>query len=184
MMRGPIRGAMLRGLLFSLAGLGLILASLCALSLTRVPVRAATINATDRIIVDKSARRMKLLKDGRVIRTYRIALGRGGRGPKQRSGDNKVPEGTYRIVGRNGDSAYHLSLRIDYPTERQIRQAREEGYDPGGDIMIHGIRNGLGWIGALHQRVDWTQGCIAVTNAEIEEIWRLVPDRTIIEIGA
>ena len=159
-------------------------AALCAFSFAQTPRRDPIAPATDRIIVEKSAHRMTLLKDGRVVRTYRIALGRGGLGPKTRSGDNRVPEGIYRISGRNSDSAYHLSLRISYPTPSQAQAARARGIDPGGDIMIHGLRNGLGWIGTQHRQVDWTQGCIAVTNAEIEEIWRTVPDNIVIEIRA
>ncbi|RYY46669.1 MAG: hypothetical protein EOP59_02435 [Sphingomonadales bacterium] len=173
-----------RPVVISVAAVALIVAALCAFSFAQTPRRDPIAPATDRIIVEKSAHRMTLLKNGRVVRTYRIALGRGGLGPKTRSGDNRVPEGTYRISGRNPDSAYHLSLRISYPTPSQAQAARARGIDPGGDIMIHGLRNGLGWIGTQHRRIDWTQGCIAVTNAEIEEIWRTVPDNVVIEIRA
>jgi murein L,D-transpeptidase YafK len=127
---------------------------------------------------------MTLLNGDRIVRIYRVALGRGGLDNKSRAGDGKVPEGIYHIVGRNPNSAYHLSLRISYPTSAQIREAGRLGVNPGGDIMIHGIRNGLGWLGARHRSLDWTQGCIAVTNEEIEEIWRLVPDGAQIEIRA
>lgn len=160
------------------------IAALCALSFAQTPRRDPITPATDRIIVEKSAHRMTLLKAGRIVKTYRIALGRGGLGPKTQSGDNRVPEGIYRISGRNPNSAYHLSLRVSYPTPSQVKAARARGTDPGGDIMIHGLRNGLGWIGAHHRRADWTQGCIAVTNAEVEEIWRTVPDNVVIEIRA
>jgi murein L,D-transpeptidase YafK len=136
----------------------------------------------DRIRVDKEAHTLTLFRQGKVLKTYRVALGRGGPGPKLQAGDNRVPEGIYRIAGRNPHSAFHRALRVGYPTPEQIRQAQVRGVDPGGDIMIHGIRNGLGWLGSLQQRVDWTKGCIAVTDDEIEEIWRLVPDGTPIEI--
>lgn len=174
----------LRWMFLGVAATSIGIGGLCAFSFAQTPVRDPVEAATDRIIVEKRARRMILLKEGRVIRTYRIALGRGGLGPKERSGDNKVPEGIYRITGRNPESAYHLSLRIGYPTPSQARAARQRGIDPGGDIMIHGLRNGLGWIGAQHRRLDWTQGCIAVTNEEIKEIWRTVPDQAVIEIRA
>ena len=136
----------------------------------------------DLIIVEKTSHRMVLLHNGQVQKVYYVALGRGGLGPKEIAGDNKVPEGTYRITGRNPRSAFHLSLRIDYPTSEQAQAAQRNGLDPGGDVMIHGIRNGLGWIGGLHRKVDWTRGCIAVTDREIEEIWRIVPDGTVIVI--
>jgi murein L,D-transpeptidase YafK len=136
----------------------------------------------DRVLVQKQAHTLTLFRDGRPLKTFRVALGRGGSGQKVRGGDNKVPEGMYRIVGRNSHSAFHRALRVGYPTPEQIRQAQARGFDPGGDIMIHGIRNGLGWIGRLQREVDWTKGCISVTDPEIEEIWRLVPDGMPIEI--
>jgi murein L,D-transpeptidase YafK len=103
-------------------------------------------------------------------------------GPKRCQGDNRTPEGTYRISGRNRHSSYHRSLRISYPDEGDRKRARALGCSPGGDIMIHGLPNGRGAIGALHRMYDWTAGCIAVTNPEIEEIWAAVPDGTEIEI--
>jgi murein L,D-transpeptidase YafK len=171
-----------RPILATIAAACVAFLTVCAWDSAQPPVRAAVSPAADHIIVEKSVRRMTLLKDGRVVRTYRVALGRGGAGAKQKSGDNKVPEGVYRITGRNPKSAYHLSLRIGYPTPLQVLEARRRGIDPGGDIMIHGIRNGFGWLGKQHRLADWTQGCIAVTDEEIEEIWRLVPDGTRIEI--
>ncbi len=125
---------------------------------------------------------MTLLEHGQAIKTYRVALSRGGAGQKLRAGDNKVPEGVYRIVGRNPHSAFHRALRIGYPSPEQAIRAKQTGIDPGGDIMIHGIRKGLGWVGPFQRSVDWTKGCIAVTDEEIEEIWRVVPDGTPIEI--
>lgn len=174
----------LRPVLLTLAAGLFCLVSLCAYSFAQTPLRGPVQSGTDRIIIDKRAHRMTLLSEGRVVRTYRVALGRGGLGSKELSGDNKVPEGIYKVTGRNPGSAYHLSLRIGYPTPSQTRGAQLRGVDPGGDIMIHGLRNGLGWIGNQHRLLDWTQGCIAVTNDEIEEIWRIVPDQTVIEIRA
>jgi murein L,D-transpeptidase YafK len=136
----------------------------------------------DQILVEKAARKMTLFSNGRPVRSYRIALGRGGLGAKQRQGDGKVPEGRYYITGRNPVSSYHLALRIGYPTSVQADQAAVRGVDPGGDIMIHGLPNHLPRFRERHRREDWTEGCIAVTNEEIEEIWQLVPDWAIIEI--
>ncbi|MCC7233862.1 MAG: L,D-transpeptidase family protein [Bryobacterales bacterium] len=136
----------------------------------------------DAILVRKARRELLLLSGGRVMRTYAIALGRVPSGPKQRQGDGKTPEGGYTISGRNLHSAYHRSLRISYPNESDRARARRAGVSPGGDIMIHGLPNGLGSLGAAHRLNDWTEGCIAVTNVEIEEIWRLAPDGTPIRI--
>lgn len=138
--------------------------------------------SVDALELDKSDRCLTLLEDGAPVRRYRVSLGFGGLAPKEREGDGRVPEGSYTISGRNPESAYHLSLRISYPDEADIARARAGGYDPGGDIMIHGLANRFGWLGALHRRTDWTAGCIAVTNGEIEEIWALVPDGTPIDI--
>jgi murein L,D-transpeptidase YafK len=138
--------------------------------------------SADRIVVKKAAHTMILMRQGQILSTYQVALGRGGQGNKQRAGDNKVPEGTYYIVSKNPQSAFHKALRVGYPTPAQRRVAQTQGIDPGGDIMIHGIRNGLGWIGALHHCVDWTKGCIAVTNPEMDAIWRAVPVSTPVEI--
>jgi murein L,D-transpeptidase YafK len=161
---------------------------LCALGITLaiflIRPRSGIIadGQADRIVVEKEAHTLTLISHGKVLKTYRVALGRGGLGPKIHAGDNKVPEGLYRITGRNLHSTFHRALRVGYPTPEQIRQAHTRGIDPGGDIMVHGIRNGLGWLGSLQQKADWTKGCIAVTNSEIEEIWNLVPDGTVIEI--
>ena len=125
---------------------------------------------------------MTLLSKGEVIKTYTIALGGDPVGPKERQGDNKTPEGIYTIDGRNGNSGYHLALHISYPNEQDKMRARELGVSPGGDIMIHGIKNGFSEIGAAHAERDWTEGCIAVTNREMEEIYQFVPNGTVVEI--
>lgn len=136
----------------------------------------------DKILIEKKERRLTLLSKGRVLKTYKIALGGDPNGPKERQGDNKTPEGTYVINSRNKDSRYHLSLHISYPNEKDKKQAKELGVSPGGDIMIHGIKNGFSWVGGSHTAVDWTKGCIAVTDEEIEEIEKFVPNGTIVEI--
>jgi murein L,D-transpeptidase YafK len=136
----------------------------------------------DKILIEKKERRLTLISKGKVLKTYKIALGGDPNGPKERQGDNKTPEGTYVIDSRNRNSRYHLSLHISYPNEKDKKRARELGVSPGGDIMIHGIKNGFSWIGDSHAEVDWTKGCIAVTDEEIEEIEKLAPNGTIIEI--
>jgi L,D-peptidoglycan transpeptidase YkuD (ErfK/YbiS/YcfS/YnhG family) len=136
----------------------------------------------DRILVEKKERHLTLFSKGKALKTYKIALGGNPDGPKERQGDNKTPEGTYIIDSRNRDSRYHLSLHISYPNAKDRRRARQLGVSPGGDIMIHGIKNGFSWAGDLHTEVDWTKGCIAVTDEEIEEIDRLAPNGTVVEI--
>jgi murein L,D-transpeptidase YafK len=138
--------------------------------------------SVDRILIEKNARRLMLISQGEVLKSYNIALGGNPIGPKERQGDNKTPEGAYVIDGRNRDSRFHLSLRISYPNERDKKRAKELGVSPGGDIMIHGIKNGFSWVGDAHTAVDWTKGCIAVTDQEIEEIDKLAPNGTIVEI--
>lgn len=136
----------------------------------------------DKILIEKKERRLTLISKGKVLKTYKIALGGNPDGPKERQGDNKTPEGTYIIDSRNKDSRYHLSLHISYPNEKDKKRAKELGVSPGGDIMIHGIKNGFSWAGDLHTEVDWTKGCIAVTDEGIEEIDKLAPNGTIVEI--
>jgi murein L,D-transpeptidase YafK len=138
--------------------------------------------SVDRILIEKSTRRLMLISQGKVLKSYKIALGGNPIGPKERHSDNKTPEGTYVIDARNRDSRFHLSLHISYPNERDKKRAKELGVSPGGDIMIHGIKNGFSWVGGAHAGVDWTKGCIAVTDQEIEEIDKLAPNGTIVEI--
>ena len=136
----------------------------------------------DKVLIEKKERRLTLLSKGEVIKTYKIALGANPVGPKERQGDNKTPEGVYTIDSRNGNSGFHLALHISYPNERDVRRAKELGVSPGGDIMIHGLKNGFGLVGTSHAEVDWTNGCIAVTNQEMEEIYKFVPIGTTVVI--
>jgi len=130
----------------------------------------------DLIVIEKSARKLTLTSSGKQLAAYSVALGGTPFGPKQCRGDGKTPEGEYRIIGRNSRSAFHRSLKISYPNARDRRKAAFLRCDPGGDIMIHGLPNGRGWIGAAHRSSDWTLGCIALTDSEIDEIWKLVPN--------
>lgn len=136
----------------------------------------------DLIRVYKRNHWMTVYRDGQIVREFFVSLGRGGLGPKRRWGDGRVPEGVYPITAHNSRSSYHLSLRIGYPTAQQSATAREAGLNAGGDIMIHGLPNGDGWIGSRQMRLDWTEGCIALTNPEIEWLYRAVADGTPIEI--
>ena len=136
----------------------------------------------DRVVVQKASRTMTLYQNGRALKAYKISLGKEPIGPKARAGDGRTPEGNYALDFRNTQSRFHKSLHISYPSAADRAAAQQLGANPGGDIMIHGLQNGLGWIGRFHRFWDWTDGCIAVTNSEIEEIWRSVRDGTPIEI--
>ncbi len=138
--------------------------------------------AVDGIVIHKQAHTMAVMHGGAVMREYHVSLGRGGLLPKTQSGDKRTPEGVYTITEHNPQSSYHLALRIGYPTAEQIVAARAHGVDPGGDIMIHGIKNGFGWFGTLQRHFDWTLGCVAVTDPEIEQLFQAVPDGTRVEI--
>lgn len=135
-----------------------------------------------RAVVHKSKREMLLFSGDRLLKSYRIALGRNPIGPKQQQGDGKTPEGKYVISGRNPKSLFHLSLRISYPSREDSQRARRMGVSPGGDIMIHGLPNRVEKLEGLGLADDWTEGCIAVTNEEIRELWNLLPNGTPIEI--
>jgi len=136
----------------------------------------------DLVVVKKGARTLELYRGADQIRAYRVSLGRDPHGPKQREGDGRTPEGRYTLDYRKANSSFHRSLHISYPSPSDAAAARVKELAPGGLIMVHGIRNGLGFVGRLHTLVDWTDGCIAVTDREIEEIWRVVPDGTPIVI--
>lgn len=136
----------------------------------------------EQILVEKSARRLSIFADGKKLKSYHVALGRNPIGAKEQEGDMKTPEGRYWIDWRNPESDYYLSLHVSYPSDQDTARAAERGVNAGFDIMIHGITNGGGWIGAFHRRHDWTAGCIAMTDEEIEELYRVTPDWTPIEI--
>lgn len=130
----------------------------------------------DTILIEKSEHLLTLYCDGQKLKSYRIALGRKPLGAKVREGDMRTPEGRYRIDFRNDQSRFHRALHISYPNAHDRRQARNQGVSPGSGIMIHGLGEQFAWLGRYHHLVDWTEGCIAVTDEEIEEIWSLVPD--------
>lgn len=143
---------------------------------------AEDLERADRVKIYKSERRMLLLREGRILGQYAVALGQNPEGHKNRAGDGKTPEGRYVLDWRNPESRYHRSIHLSYPNRKDAARALEQRVDPGGGIMIHGLPNGLGFIGAAHRTLDWTDGCIAVTNTEMDEIWRRVADGTPIEI--
>jgi murein L,D-transpeptidase YafK len=159
-------------------------AALCALLVVCVSGwgAAKTPEQADHVVIVKSQRTLALLRQGQVLKTYKVALGTEPQGPKTQRGDNRTPEGVYTIDSRNAHSQFHLSLHISYPNTEDRARASKLGVNPGGDIFIHGLPPAFAYLGPLHRQRDWTLGCIAVTDSEIEEIWSMVPIGTTVEI--
>jgi murein L,D-transpeptidase YafK len=139
-------------------------------------------STADRVLILKSARTLTLLKNGKPLRTYRVSLGRNAVGAKEREGDGRTPEGLYTIDSRNAYSKYHLALHVSYPNGADRLRARRLHVLPGGEIMIHGTPNRWSGLAFAFAHSDWTAGCIAVSDADIEEIWKRVPNGTVVEI--
>ena len=154
--------------------------AICACMIAVLPALAG--ETVDLVRVDKSDRRLELIGDGKVLRSYSIALGGDPLGHKHQEGDQRTPEGRYVLDWRNPNSIAHKSIHISYPNADDLAAAKARNVDAGGMIMIHGQPNGFGWWGWLLQLVDWTDGCIAVTDTEMDEIWAMVADGTPIEI--
>ena len=136
----------------------------------------------DLVIVDKSKSQLYLKNKGKVIKQYPVVFGENPKGHKQQEGDERTPEGRYILDYKKEDSIAYKSIHISYPNEADKERARLQGVDAGGMIMIHGQLNGFGWLSFIAQYFNWTNGCIAVTNAQMEEIWQLVDKDTPIEI--
>ena len=140
------------------------------------------VEPADRVVVRKSERRLSLYQAGREIKSYRISLGLSPAGPKEREGDFRTPEGRYRLTRRNARSEFFLSLQVSYPNEQDLTAARRQGWKPGGLIMIHGLPNIPRYSRERYLSSDWTDGCIAVSNEDMLEIWLLTQADTPIEI--
>ena len=136
----------------------------------------------DSVVVIKKARTLTLMNQGNVLKTYSVALGGEPVGPKTQQGDHKTPEGKYMLDRRNIHSQFYRSIHISYPNTHDLAQAKKIGVAAGGDVFVHGLPNGYGWVGKGHRLKDWTDGCIAVTDEEMDEIWKAVPDGTPIVI--
>jgi murein L,D-transpeptidase YafK len=139
------------------------------------PAMASREAQADLVEIFKAQRRMELKRNGTLLNTYRVALGFAPKRHKEREGDGRTPEGRYAIDARNPRSAFHLSLRVSYPDDKDKAHAAELGVPPGGDIYIHGQPNGWRKLLVRHPAKDWTTGCIAVTDREMREVWSLVP---------
>lgn len=138
--------------------------------------------SVDKLLVIKSARQLQLLSHGVPVKTYRVSLGKQPRGPKEREGDRRTPEGLYWVDWRKVSDRYNLALHLSYPNARDANKARNAGVDPGGMIMIHGTPASEDYPEWYFQSLDWTDGCIALKNNDMQEVWNLVKDGTMIEI--
>jgi murein L,D-transpeptidase YafK len=147
-----------------------------------VSLHSDTLPIVDRVVVKKSERRMYLMHGGNIVRAYHVELGLSPVGQKERSGDFRTPEGTYRLETRNPRSDYFLSIRVSYPNEADTKRAHKRHWDAGGSIMIHGLPNLMKHDTAYYESHDWTDGCIAVSNIDMVEIWMLTPDDVPINI--
>ena len=159
-----------------------LLSVLLICSLTGVSVAAGTVEQADRVLVRKSEKKLYLIRHGRPFKEYRIALAPNPRGPKIELGDERTPEGQYILDFKNENSDFYKSIRISYPNEYDLKRAEAYGVDPGGQIMIHGLPNDATLPPSLIQKYNWTDGCIAVTNAEMDEIWAAIELGTPIDI--
>jgi len=159
-----------------------LISKFCVVDVVHAHANTQALPQADHVVVIKGARTLSLMRHGKMIKTYKISLGREPVGHKEKEGDSKTPEGDYIIDGRNPRSKFHLALHISYPSPQDKNLAERGGRVPGGAIMIHGRPNWTGWIRALYEDRDWTDGCIAVSNAEMDEIWSAVPDGTPVTI--
>ena len=153
-----------------------------ALTGVAVQPRAETLVQADEVIVLKHERKLYLMRQGEALKWFRIALGRYPIGQKTERGDGRTPEGIYRIEGRDASSDYYRALWLSYPNSADRERAKRLGINPGGGIMIHAVPKGYEPTGPGEAMIDWTNGCIAVTNADMDEIWARVPDGTPVEI--
>ena len=146
------------------------------------PSLTATLPTADGIVVHKSERRLYLMRHGEVLRSYKVALGLMPQGPKERAGDFRTPEGRYQIARRNSRSDYFLSMQVSYPNDEDLRRAHRHHEDPGGSIMIHGLPNYQRHPPDYYATADWTDGCIAMSNSDMVEVWLMTQDNTPIDI--
>lgn len=159
-----------------------IMKKILILLLLLLPSIAWAAQKADFVLVNKSEAKLFLISDGQVFREFRVAFGGNPQGHKEQEGDQRTPEGKYVLDYKKEDSAFYKAIHISYPNAVDTQRAEDRGVNPGGLIMIHGQRNGFGWLSFITQRFNWTNGCIAVANSEMEEIWQAVDAGTPIEI--
>lgn len=155
---------------------------LLIITLLYLPTCFATNAVITSVLVKKSEKKMYLLADTKTVKEYRVVFGAKPVGHKEKEGDERTPEGKYILDYKNENSEFYKAIHISYPNEQDKENAKRKGVAPGGSIMIHGQKNGFGRLSSLSQWFNWTNGCIAVTNSEMDEIWGLVKVGTEIEI--
>lgn len=141
------------------------------------------IQPIETVRVLKSQHKLQLISEGKVLYEFKVALGKTPTGHKQQSGDGKTPEGTYLLDYKKLDSAFYKAIHISYPNPKDVEKANTLGVDPGGQIMIHGQKNGFGWLAFITQQFDWTNGCIALSNSDMDILWKLIKEGTEIRIS-
>ena len=156
--------------------------ALITLILLFVPFTAFGLEKADMVLVIKSEAKLCLVKNEKIFREYSVVFGAHPNGHKQQEGDERTPEGRYILDFKNENSAFYKSIHISYPNETDALRAKELGVDPGGFIMIHGQKNGYEWLARFTQQFNWTDGCIAVSNSDMDEIWEAVEIGIPIEI--
>ncbi|MBS0013677.1 MAG: L,D-transpeptidase family protein [Desulfobacterales bacterium] len=147
-----------------------------------MPAASFGLEKADMVVVDKSESRLYLKRSGQIIKQYHVVFGPDPEGHKQQEGDGRTPEGRYVLDYKNADSDFYKSIHISYPNRADQKRAARSGVDPGGEIMIHGQKNGAGWLTTISKYFNWTEGCIAVSNRAMDEIWQAVDAGTPIEI--
>jgi murein L,D-transpeptidase YafK len=173
---------MYRKLLISIVLTGLLVAPAGADSFGGTAGPAGMVRPVDRVIVHKSSRRMELFRDGALVASYKVSLGLAPVGQKQREGDFRTPEGSYRLMRRNAQSDFFLAVQVSYPEAADIALARKYGWAPGGSIMVHGLPNLPKYSRERYLSNDWTDGCIALSNEDMLDFWLLTGPGTPIEI--
>jgi murein L,D-transpeptidase YafK len=156
--------------------------ALLVLPLIHTAVGASEVQKADAVLVVKSEKRLYLLDDGEAFASYHATFGGDPEGHKQRQGDGRTPEGRYVLDYKNSQSAYYRSIHVSYPNRQDRRVAKDLGVNPGGDIMVHGQPNGWGWAGFMLQTISWTDGCIALTDSDMDQVWQAVDPGIPIEI--
>lgn len=147
-----------------------------------IPSYATCLEKADFVLVIKSESKLYLKKNGKTLKEFHVVFGDNPKGHKLKEGDERTPEGRYILDYKKEDSDFYKSIHISYPNEQDKRRAKELGVDPGGLIMIHGQKNGIGWLSFITQLFDWTDGCIALSNRDMDEVWEAVDIGTFIEI--
>ncbi|MGH8131047.1 MAG: L,D-transpeptidase family protein [Steroidobacteraceae bacterium] len=173
---------MIRKLLIPMLLATLVAAFARADSMAALAGPAGMLQPVDRIVVHKSGRKMELFREGELVAIYRVSLGLVPAGQKQREGDYRTPEGSYRLTRRNAQSDFFLAVQVSYPEIADIALARKNGWQPGGSIMVHGLPNFLRYPRERYLNTDWTDGCIALSNEDMLDFWLLTGQGTPIEI--